>query len=166
MDKSVQSIMDSFRRITRAIRNHSRSAEEDIGLRSAQLFVLQQIKKFEPLSMNELAEHTYSHQSTVSVVVSGLVKKGYVLNVPSEEDKRRVVLKMTKKGSSLLKKKRKTIQEQFAGAINSMSSQERQKLASLLELFIINAGLVNETPHFFFEKEGPAHLKRPSRSSK
>lgn len=149
----VQSIMDSFRRIVRAIRTASRSSENTHGLRAAQLFVLQELKKAEPLSLNELAEKTFSHQSTVSVVVNSLVTKGLVARSPSKKDRRFLVLKTTLKGKALLRKIRPTIQERFSEAVLGLPAKEQKELAHLLEKFILNAGLSEEVPHFFFEKE-------------
>jgi len=149
----VQSIMDSFRRIVRALRTSSRASENELGLRAAQVFVLQQLKKFEPLSLNELAEKTYSHQSTVSVVVNALVKMGYIRRSPLKRDRRFLVLETTAKGKALLQKRRLTIQEHFSAVINGMALKERAELARLLSVFVENAGLAEDVPHFFFEKE-------------
>ena len=66
----VQQILDSFRRIVRVLRESSRAAENSFGLSGAQLFVLQTLSRHPEVSLNELAEHTRTHQSTVSVVVS------------------------------------------------------------------------------------------------
>ncbi|MEK6555647.1 MAG: MarR family winged helix-turn-helix transcriptional regulator [Bdellovibrionota bacterium] len=155
----VQSIMDSFRRIVRALRTSSRISESHLGLRTAQVFVLQQLERCEPVSLNELAEKTYSHQSTVSVVVNTLVKKGYVCRKAREGDRRFLVLETTAKGKALLKKQSLTIQEQFSSVIQNMEPKERKELARLLELFVTSAGLGKEPPHFFFEKEAKSKLK-------
>jgi DNA-binding MarR family transcriptional regulator len=154
MNTPIQSIMDSFRRITRALRSASRASEETLGLSVAQLFVLQQLGKHASLSLNELAEHTYSHQSTVSVVVDELARRGIIQKAPCNEDRRRLTLQLTASGTAILKKKTKTIQERFASALDRMEAGEKQQLARLLELFVSHAGLAKETPHFFFEKEG------------
>jgi len=102
---AVQSIMDSLRRIVRALRTASRTSENELGLRAAQLFVLQQLHKYEPLSLNEQAEKTYSHQSTVSVVVNSLVKLNLVRRSASKKDRRFLVLETTGRARALLKRR-------------------------------------------------------------
>jgi DNA-binding MarR family transcriptional regulator len=149
----VQSIMDSLRRIVRALRTSTRSSESETGLRTAQVFVLQQMKKFEPLSLNDLAERTYSHQSTVSLVVQTLVKAGYVRRSRHKKDRRILVLETTPKGKLILQKHQPAIQKRFSGVLEAMAPKDRKEFARLLELFVTEAGLGGQVPHFFFEKE-------------
>ena len=151
-DASVQEIMDSLRRIVRALRTASRESQKDIGLRAAQLFVLQQLREYEPLSLNELAEKTYSHQNTVSVVVDSLVKLGHVRRSASKKDRRVLVLETTPQGRNLLKRKQPTVQERFTGALRAMPLKKRKELSRLLTEFVSEAGLARDVPHFFFEK--------------
>lgn len=164
-DKSIQSIMDSFRRIVKILRTSSKDSEDESGLKVAQLFVLQQLKTYQPLSLNELAEHTYSHQSTVSVVVDGLAKKGLVSRSVSKSDQRRLVLELTPEGMALIKKKKLTVQERFIGTLEKFSSSERRQLATLLEQFMKVSGLDEMAPTFFFEEE-PATPKKDKKSEK
>ena len=60
------------------LRVASRAAERDVGLGAAQLFVLHKLEEAPRLSLNELAERTRTHQSSVSVVVRRLVNRGLV----------------------------------------------------------------------------------------
>lgn len=149
----VPSIMDSLRRIVRVLRTASRTSQSDLGLRAGQLFVLQQLQEFQPLSLNELAERTFAHQSTVSVVIDGLVKQGLVHRGPSPKDRRFLVLGTTAKATKLLKRRRPTVQEKMADALEKMTAKDRKELARLLGEFTAQAGISHETPHFFFEKE-------------
>jgi DNA-binding MarR family transcriptional regulator len=167
--RKVQSIMDSFRRIVRVLRTASRNSEGHIGLRAGPSFVLQQLEKFEPISLNGLAEKTYSHQSTVSVVVNDLVNEGYVRRTQSEKDRRYIVLETTPKAKALLKNRIPTIQEKFAAVIEKMDAKDAQELARLLEIFVEEAGLSSEKPHFFFEQEKedlPAEKAKTKRKKK
>src|SRR4051794_8130303 len=69
----VRAIMDAIRRIVRVLRVSSRAAEKQVGLSGAQLFVLHKLADTPALSLNELADRTRTHQSSVSVVVQRLV---------------------------------------------------------------------------------------------
>mgnify|MGYP003693778817 CR=1 FL=1 len=66
----AREVLDAIRRIVQALRESSRAAEKRVGLSSAQLFVLQTLAESPGLSLNELAERTRTHQSSVSAVVS------------------------------------------------------------------------------------------------
>lgn len=66
----LQTILDGIRSLVNRLRESSREAERRIGLTAAQLFVLQLLRASDDLSVNDLAARTYTHQSSVSVVVS------------------------------------------------------------------------------------------------
>ena len=51
----TQEILDSIRRIVRALRISSRFSEKVLGLSSAQLYILQKLGEFDGCSINELA---------------------------------------------------------------------------------------------------------------
>ena len=73
----IRAVMDALRRIVRALRISARAVEARLGINSAQVFVLHQLKKQDASSIDELAERTLTHQSSVSAVVgrlAGLVK--------------------------------------------------------------------------------------------
>src|SRR5690242_2450699 len=87
----TQSILDAIRKIVKSLREASKSTEKRMGLSAAQLFVLQKIAESDkPLSINELAERTLTHQSSVSVVVTKLVNHKLVERLPSKLDARAV----------------------------------------------------------------------------
>ena len=155
MDQDVQSVMNSFRRIMRVLRAATKASEAGLKVRTAQLYVLHQLKLHEPLSLNQLAAHTYSHQSTVSVVVNDLVRKGFVRRARAPDDGRRLVLALTPAGRAIVKKQRLTIQEKFAAALGKLTPKRRRALAELLTEFGVHAGISGQQPHFFFENEKP-----------
>jgi DNA-binding MarR family transcriptional regulator len=152
-DEAIQSVMDSLRRVVRCLRKASRQSEQNIGLRAAQVFVLQQLSKFAPLSMNELAERTYSHQSTVSVVVDELVRMRLVDRSTASHDRRRVVLNLTKAGRSRIVNRHPIVQEKMIQALGRMPVAKQKSLAKLLKEFIAHTSVAYESPQFFFENE-------------
>src|SRR5438105_26745 len=82
----TRSILDSIRRIVRALRLADRAAEKRLGLSGAQLFVLHKLAVGPALSLNELADRTLTHQSSVSVVVQRLVKRKLAARARSGKD--------------------------------------------------------------------------------
>src|SRR4051812_49700043 len=94
--------MDAVRAIVRALRINTREIELKIGISLAQLFVLQQVAERPAESLNDLADRTATHQSSVSVVVRRLVDRGLVSRRSSPVDKRRGQIAATPAGISLL----------------------------------------------------------------
>lgn len=146
-----QDILDSIRRIVRGLRVSSKNAESTLGISGAQLFVLQKLNGSACLSLNELAERTLTHQSSVSVVVGRLVERGLALRTASKADARRLDLSLTSKGRAFLHKAPPTAQERLIAAIEKLSPKESAKLDALLKFVVVNAGLSEESPELFFE---------------
>src|SRR5690348_4180204 len=85
-DEAVTRAVAALRRIVLAVRLSARRAERELGLSGAQLFVLQQLGASPVHSLNELAERTRTHQSSVSVVVRRLVARGLVTRTRATDD--------------------------------------------------------------------------------
>src|SRR5690349_3710269 len=102
--QSTNEIMDAIRSIVRALRVNTRSIEIRLGISLAQLWVLQLLEARPSQSVNDLAEATATHQSSVSVVVRRLVDRGFVTRKAAIEDRRRVCVDITDAGRDLLQK--------------------------------------------------------------
>src|SRR6188508_1261598 len=131
--RHIQRSINAVRGIVRALRMNTRAVELKMGISLAQLFVLQQLAERPANSLNELAERTATHQSSVSVVVRRLVENDYVSRTTSTIDKRRIEIDVTPKGRALLADAPTTIQAQLMTALREMTDGERTTLASLLE---------------------------------
>jgi DNA-binding MarR family transcriptional regulator len=150
-DPSVRDSLDGIRRVVQALRASSRTAEQEVGLSGAQLFVLQKLAAEPSLSVNELAERTLTHQSSVSVVVQRLVAKGLVARRPSPEDARRAELTLTRKGQAVLKKAPGAAQDRLIAGLLRLTAAERRALARSLDRLLQAMGEGGETPEMFFE---------------
>ncbi|HEX3868358.1 MAG TPA: MarR family transcriptional regulator [Gemmatimonadaceae bacterium] len=145
--------MNAIRSIVRALRVNTRSIELKMGISLAQLFVLQQLEDRSADSLNELADRTATHQSSVSVVVRRLVERGYVSRVPSTTDKRRIEIAVTEAGRALLAGAPRTIQTQLMDAMRDMPRAEQTMLADLLERWLHLAKVDFAAPPMLGEEE-------------
>src|SRR5579872_2847648 len=109
--EDVREALDAFRRIVQALRTASRETEQRLGVSAAQLFALQQLAALPGLSINELASRTFTHQSSVSVVVQRLVDRKLVEKVSSKDDRRRLRLAITDAGRQVLRRSPQPAQE-------------------------------------------------------
>jgi DNA-binding MarR family transcriptional regulator len=125
--------LDALRRIVRALGISARTAERSVGVTGAQLLVLQLLRDSPARSLNEVAEHTFTHQSTVSVVVDRLVTRGLVTRRRSTEDARRLVLTLTPAGHVALRRAPPPAQVQLIGALDALPTAARRALAQTLE---------------------------------
>jgi DNA-binding MarR family transcriptional regulator len=157
-------ILDSIRRIVQGLRVSSRAAEQEFGLSSAQLFVLQKLAESDAASVNELAARTLTHQSSVSVVVQKLVDRGLISRSPAEEDARRVMLSLTPAGRRLISRSPQATQDALIAAIERFSPRQRRNLATLLETLAAGAAGDALPPPMFFEDRQSTPTKKSNDS--
>jgi MarR family transcriptional regulator, lower aerobic nicotinate degradation pathway regulator len=145
--------MNAIRSIVRALRVNTRSIEVKLGISLAQLFVLQQLADKPAESLNELAERTATHQSSVSVVVRRLVDRGLVTRNAAPTDKRRVLIALTTAGESMLNGAPPTVQSDLIAGMKRMTPDQRTMLANLLEGWVRASGIDLGAPPMMFEDE-------------
>jgi DNA-binding MarR family transcriptional regulator len=164
-----QRVLDSIRRIVRLLREGSREAEETVGLSAAQLFVLQRLDSPRPLSLNELAARTLTHQSSVSVVVRRLVDRGLVQRKPAANDARRLDLSLTRRGQALLSRAPGVAQDRIIAAVAALPLPQQRALTTGLESLVEALGFDDEAqPMLHLEDDStevamaPRKRKKPS----
>ena len=144
--------IDAFRRIVQALRTSNRDAEHRVGLSAAQLFALQQLEAHPGSSINELAAHTFTHQSSVSVVVRRLVQRRLVAKMTAREDRRRVRLVVTDGGRQVLRRSPGAIQDRLIAGIAALPTDQRQMLADALSAIARRVSTKDGHPSMFFEE--------------
>jgi len=132
-----------------------RACEKSTSLGGAQFFVLQRLSSSGPVSINDLAMHTLTDQSTVSVLVKRLVERGLVGRASSPEDARKVLVHITSKGRALVSKAPCSPQERIVQAVMALPRSDSRKLAQLMEHVVHEAGLHTPTPGLIFEEKQP-----------
>ena len=170
-DPSTRAVLDSIRRIVRVLRESSRETERSVGLGAAQLFVLQRLAGAPPLSINELADRTLTHQSSVSVVVSRLVRGGLVARTRATADGRRVEITLTPAGRALLQRAPAAAQDRLIGALGLLGLPARKDLARHLGRLVEAMALPSHHPPMFFERapraqNAPRAQKRKGRNTR
>ncbi len=152
--RPVERSMTAVRNIVRALRINTRAIELQMGISLAQLFVLQQLAERPADSLNELAERTATHQSSVSVVVRRLVERGYVSRTAAAADKRRIEIAVTPTGRELLAGAPTTIQTQLVMGMEILALDDQRTLADLLEQWLRASNIDVTAPQMFGEDEG------------
>jgi DNA-binding MarR family transcriptional regulator len=110
-----------------------RVSDRASGVGPAQLSALSVLVFGGPRSLGELAEAEQVRAPTMSRIVAGLERAGLVRR-QSTEDKRRLRLEATAKGTKVMQEGRKRRVESLAQAVSSLSGAERQQLGEFTEL--------------------------------
>ena len=128
-------VIDSIKVLVKALRDSGRDAEQKLGITSAQLYVLQALRE-RPASINELAARTYTHQSSVSMVVARLVESRLVTRSTARGDARKVLISLTATGRNLVKKAPDGAQTRLVSALSEMTRSDLKSLANQLNALI------------------------------
>jgi DNA-binding MarR family transcriptional regulator len=149
----VRHVLDSFRSIVQALRMDGRDVVRGARLTSAELFALQRIGERPSASINDIAALTFTHQSSVSVVVQKLVDRGLVSKIAASDDGRRQSLALTAAGRRLLQRTPAAVQERLIDAIAALPPTERQALARSLAKLAKSVApeAASRHPPMFFE---------------
>jgi DNA-binding MarR family transcriptional regulator len=149
----VAAAVDAFRRILHALRRSARQAQASAGVTGAELFVLQTLAEGPTGSLNELADRTVTHQSTVSVVVDRLVRRRLVLKRRGA-DARRIELRLSPRGRALVRRSPQVAQARLIDGLRSLPAQEAADLARLLRCLVAAMRAGREPAAMFFEDGG------------
>ena len=150
--KEVTAVVNGLRRIVRALHRSHRLAEQKFELSAAQLLVLQRLAEVRSLSVNELANRTFTHQSTVSVVVTRLVSRGLVRRTRADDDARRAELALTASGRVLLQRAMSSALAQLFDALDAMPTTRLRLIGGCLDGVVDALGVSAEPPGMFFEE--------------
>jgi DNA-binding MarR family transcriptional regulator len=163
-DADTRAVLEALRRVVQALRVTARDAESKSGVSAAQIFVLHVLEDG-PASVNELAARTFTHQSSVSVVVSRLADAGLVARKRSDDDARRAEIALTPRGRALLRRVPEPAQARLVTALARVSSTERRALARGLAALVREMGISEGVAGMFFE-DGARRATRAPRKRK
>ena len=160
-DEAARQVLDSLRRIVQALRESSRRAEQELGVSGAQLFVLDTLALAPALSLNELAQRTRTHQSSVSTVVARLVKRGLIRRARAGDDARRLTLALSPDGRRLVARAPDVAQHRLLRAIDQLAPASRRVVAAALRALAQEVDGGRASPPMFFDS--PEQKGRRSR---
>jgi DNA-binding MarR family transcriptional regulator len=161
----VRRTLNAFRAIVQALRASSRDVERRVGLTGAQLFALQQLAAAPGASINDLANRTFTHQSSVSVVVQRLAARRLVAKVVSREDRRRVRLTLTEAGRKILRRSPQVLQSRLIAGIGALSRRQQHILSTALADIARAMGAATNRPPMLFEDLTPNGHRRKARTT-
>ncbi|HOA78802.1 MAG: MarR family transcriptional regulator [Bacilli bacterium] len=114
----------------------------------AEIKVLYMIGMSNTKSMSEIADELKITRGTLSITVDNLVKKGYVIRARNKQDRRVVILYLTKKSVSIVK----DYEEFYNALIRSLVASIDEDKAIVLDEILRNLNKIIET-NFYEKKE-------------
>lgn len=152
-DEGVKALQ-AVRGLVGALSQSARVIEQRTGVSNAQLFLLQQIADEPDLSVNALAARAMTHQSTASVVLSRLERRGLVQRVRSVADGRSVALRLTAEGRRLLRRAPRPATSEIVEALARLTPTEVRMLRLGICALGREAGFSCEGSAMLFQEGG------------
>ena len=145
----VNDILISLRKIIRAMDLHSKHLMKISGLTTAQLLLMQTIKKNDGVTIGFLAGSIHLSQATVTTILDRLEERHLVERQSSAEDKRRVHVRLTANGEKALADAPAPLQTRFVEQVSKLNDWEQttllsnlQRIATMMEADDIDAAAV------------------------
>ena len=129
-------LLSQFRMIFGAIRDHFRKLEASTGLPGTEVWVLHLVDSRQGISINEIADAMYVHQSTASNLIAALVRKQFLIKTQSPVDRRVNQLALTELGVAVLAKAPAPRQGLLPAIIEKLSENEQEQLHRSLQQLI------------------------------
>jgi DNA-binding MarR family transcriptional regulator len=103
---------------------------------TTQLAAMAKLAELGPMSQNQLGRETAMDAATIKGVVGRLVTRRLVVTVPSEEDRRRLIVDLTPEGRLLFDGLRARGREATERTLAPLSPAERERFVALLRRLI------------------------------
>jgi DNA-binding MarR family transcriptional regulator len=169
MDDQVSDALQAVRALVQKLSQSARGVEGKTGVTNAQLFLLQQIGGEPNLTVNDLAARAMTGQSTVSIVLSRLERRGLVKRSRAPADGRSVILGLTVAGRRLLRRAPAPVTSELLDALRRLTPDEVRALKRGLAAVGRELGFGGKRPHMLFEdgvERASARRGRPMLSAR
>jgi DNA-binding MarR family transcriptional regulator len=159
-DIAVSEIMQSLRRIFKAIQDYSYEVYGQFGITGPQLWVLKTISKNKSLPLGEISKKMYLHPSTITGLIDRLEKKGYVERERDQKDRRVVNILLTPEGQGLIKRAPHPIQGKMIYGLMRLNKEGLNTIHDSFKKLVKIMEAQNVKTPFFFDQEYEPPLNR------
>ncbi len=127
-----EDILRALRRVIRAVDLYSRRLIAEYGLSGPQLQCLRQLEASGALPTGELAAAMSLTPATVCGILDRLEARGLVLRERQAHDKRRVVVRLSDEGRTVVDRAPPSLQDSFLARLRALPSAEQAQLRQSL----------------------------------
>ena len=119
--------------VVHGLEQTSKRMRSRIGVTGLQRLVLRVVGLFPGLSAGDLATILHVHPSTLTGVIQRVVTQGLLVRADDPRDRRRAILRLTKRGGRVNAARRATVESSVAQALDGVSTQDRDAARRVLE---------------------------------
>ncbi len=135
-DKLVADIHGTLRHLIQLVQTRSKKIRKETGITGPQLLAMKTLAGTSAISISELARRIYLHPATVVGIVDRLEAQDFVERTRSEEDRRQVNVKLTRKGKASLRKAPEGSQGSLPAGMETLPEKKLKRIAVSLEQLV------------------------------
>ncbi|MBI3803633.1 MAG: winged helix-turn-helix transcriptional regulator [Nitrospirae bacterium] len=150
---AIAEIVQSFRRIFKAIQQYSEEVLKEFGVTGPQLWLLKTLRHDGGTSVSELTQKMYLHISTVSGIIDRLETKGYVVRKRDAPDRRVVMVHLTAIGKRIVDQAPEPSQGKLLHSLQYLSEKEVLEMHEALLKIVRLMEVERVKATFFFSEE-------------
>jgi DNA-binding MarR family transcriptional regulator len=128
-----EDVLVTLRQIIRQIDLHSRRLVQIYGLTGPQLVILKELGRVEEMPVGQLARQIDLSHGTVTNILDRLEKRGLISRSRSATDKRKVMVRVSEPGITILASAPSLLQEQFIERFQGLAQWEQTLILSSLQ---------------------------------
>lgn len=152
-DVAISEVMQSLRRIFKAIQDYSHEVSSKFGITGPQLWALKTISQNESLPLRDLSERMYLHPSTITGVIDRLEKKGYVTRKRDQVDRRVIYVELTAEGRRLARRAPNPAQGKMIYGLKNLKKRDLNLIYYSVRKLVEIMEAENVKVTFFFDQE-------------
>lgn len=146
----TKEIVQGLRRVVKALHTYSQDVRNAYGLTGPQLWALKTLEAHGHMSAGRLAAALAVHQSSISILIDRLEKRGLVRRNPGQHDHRMVNMTLTKRGASLAADAPEPAQGRLLHALEAMPAREVRKIRRAVDRLVQAMEAADVHARFFF----------------
>lgn len=146
-------IVQGLRRIVKALQTYSQDVRNAYGLTGPQLWALKTLQGHGRMSTGRLAAALAVHQSSISILVDRMEKRGLVRRARGRNDHRFVEMELTKRGVALAAEAPEAAQGRLLHALEAMPPADVRRIRRSVDQLVEAMEATDVKARFFFSEE-------------
>jgi len=146
-------IVQGLRRIVKALQTYSQDVRSAYGLSGPQLWALKTLRREGRMTVGHLAAALAVHQSSISILLDRLEKRGHVRRIRRPPDRRIVLVELTSMGATTAADAPEAAQGRLLHALDAMSAQELHRIRRAVDRLVAAMEAADVKARFFFSDE-------------
>lgn len=146
-------VVQGLRRIVKALQTYSQDVRSAYGLTGPQLWALKTLQREGQMTVGRLAASLAVHQSSISILLDRLEKRGFVRRIRTRPDRRLVQVELTPRGTTLAADAPEAAQGRLLHALGSMSTEQLRRTRRVVEQLVAAMEAGDVSARFFFSDE-------------